>query len=120
MSPEEYINAVLVTESPLFRDINHRIMHAIYGINTEGGEMLDNLKRATFYKDGKLDEANLKEEAGDLMWYLAILCNELALSFEQIWELNIKKLKLRYPNAKFQTGSALNRDLEAEKKVFEQ
>ena len=62
----------------------------------------------------------IKEEVGDLMWYVAILCDELKLSFEEIWEMNIKKLKIRYPNLAFQTSSALDRDLEAEKKVFEQ
>jgi NTP pyrophosphatase (non-canonical NTP hydrolase) len=117
MNTREYIDAVLKTESPLFKSQPERIMHSIYGCVTEAGEMMDNLKRATFYKDKLLDKPNLVEEIGDMCWYLAIMCDELKISFEEVFDKNITKLKIRYPD-KFQTARALNRDINAEQEVF--
>jgi len=54
--------------------LNSRVVHAALGINTEVGEYLDALKKHIFY-GRPLDEVNLKEELGDMMWYMAILCD---------------------------------------------
>lgn len=81
--------------------------HAIIGLVSEVGEIADALKRHVFY--GKeLDIENLKEEAGDLFWYLAIYCNSLGLSMEEVMKANIDKLKHRYPE-KFTERDALER-----------
>lgn len=125
MTPNEYIKAVLETEAVDMATIQKRVftkmrlMHALIGINTENGELQDQFKKHIFY--GKeLDVVNLKEELGDLFWYLALACDELNLSFEEIWEKNIAKLKLRYSKAgKFNETQALGRDLEAERKELE-
>lgn len=117
MSPKEYIKNVKKTESPMFNHVSERIIHGIIGCVSESGEMADNLKKAIFYKDKGLDKNNLKEEIGDITWYLAILCDELKISFEKIFELNIAKLKIRYPD-RVQTGRALNRNIEAEQRIF--
>lgn len=95
-----------------------RLLHAAMGLQTEAGELTDALKRHIFYgKD--LDETNLKEESGDLMWYLAILAEELGTTLEALQEQNIKKLQARFPN-KFTEEDALERDLEAEREVLEE
>jgi hypothetical protein len=52
------------------------------------------------------------------MWYLAILADDLGVSFEQMWEKNINKLKKRYPD-KYSHDKALNRDTDAERKILE-
>lgn len=96
-------------------DLN--LLHAAMGIGTEAGELLDAFKRKIFYgKD--LDVVNVKEEIGDLMWYVAILLRELDLDFHEILDLNIEKLKARFPD-KFSEGKALNRDLERERSILE-
>lgn len=94
------------------------LLHAAMGIGTEAGELLDAFKRQLFY--GKpLDVVNIKEEVGDLMWYVAILLRELDLDFQEILDLNIQKLRARFPD-KFTEDHALNRDLETERAILEQ
>lgn len=112
---------VLRSESIDFDEIESRIdkkmirmLHAAMGIATEAGELVDCLKKTIFY--GKpLDLVNLKEELGDLSWYEEILHDCLATTREQIQDLNISKLKKRYPE-KFSKEKALNRDLGKERK----
>lgn len=96
-------------------DLN--LLHAAMGISTESGELMDAFKRKIFYgKD--LDVVNVKEEIGDLMWYVAILLRELDLDFEDLLQTNIDKLKARYPE-KFTEENALNRDLDKERQILE-
>lgn len=91
--------------------------HAVYGLVTEAGELMDEVKRVKIYgKD--LDRTNLLEEAGDCFWYLALLCDELGVSFEDVWEKNIAKLRARYPE-KWTAHHALNRNHAAERAQLE-
>lgn len=114
---ENFIQFACATESPNYYPVNHRIEHAVDGCVTEAGEMQDALKKAKYY--GKeLDITNLKEEAGDLLWYLALLFDEIGTDFETEMARVINKLKTRFPN-KFTQFDALNRDLVAEREVLE-
>lgn len=108
MTNQEYIWGAIRTESPNLTVQNRRLTHGIMGCSTEAGEMMDNLKRAMFYGND-LDIPNLKEEIGDMFWYLALLCNELGVSFEHMMERNIAKLKARYPD-KFSKDDSDHRD----------
>jgi NTP pyrophosphatase (non-canonical NTP hydrolase) len=93
------------------------LLHCAIGIGTESGELLDQFKRHIYY--GKpLDIVNVKEEIGDKMWYIMNLCRLLDLSLEEIMQMNIDKLKTRYPE-KFTAENAINRDTDAERKVLE-
>jgi NTP pyrophosphatase (non-canonical NTP hydrolase) len=122
MNAKDYVKKALRTETdkysfPATGKVTPRIEHAIYGLVTEAGEMMDALKKSKIYgKD--LDTTNLIEEAGDLMWYLSVLSDDLDVSFEDIWEINIKKLTARYPD-KYSHERALNRDLDIERKILE-
>jgi len=125
MRPKEYIENAVKTESRGHTNISYclaapktqRMLHGAVGIATEAGELLDALKKHIFY--GKtLDEVNVKEEIGDLFWYIAVLCDSLDASFEEIWETNIAKLKARY-GEKFNEKGALHRDLEKEREILE-
>lgn len=95
-----------------------RLLHAAIGLSTESGEFSDQLKRHVFY--GKeLDKTNLKEEAGDLLWYLSIALNEIGSSFSEVMAMNIAKLKARYPE-KFSELKAEERDLAKEAEAMAQ
>lgn len=118
MSNNQFVQDALRTESKGFMLQNPRILHAGMGLVTEAGELLDALKKATYY--GKeLDLTNVKEEAGDMLWYLAILFDALGTSFEEEQARVIAKLKARFPE-KFTEEAAENRDLEAERVILEQ
>lgn len=125
MSNKQYVQDAVVTESKDFTAIgerlaqpeNIRILHAAVGLATEAGEVQDALKKHLFY--GKpLDKVNLAEEMGDIFWYMAILADVLGVSFDDIQDKNIAKLKARYGD-KFTAAAALNRDLETERKILE-
>lgn len=94
------------------------LLHFSMGVSTEANEILDVMKKNIFY--GKeVDIVNVKEKIGDIFWYIAIACRELNLDLESILDLNINKLKTRYPD-KFTQEKALNRNLEAERLVLNQ
>lgn len=122
---EKYIKDAIKTDltdySPVIARLQDkrtvRVLHAAMGLDTEAAEITDALKKHLMY--GKeLDIVNLKEEAADIMWYLAVLADELGFSFEEVQERNIAKLKKRFGD-KFTEGKAINRDVEAERKILE-
>jgi len=125
MDTKKYKEMVLKTESKDFDVISNRLkekrtlrlLHGSCGIATEAGELLDALKKHIFY--GKeLDTVNLVEEIGDLMWYSAIILDELGVEFEDVMEKNINKLRARY-GEKFSETSANVRNLDKERKILE-
>ena len=95
-----------------------RLLHGAMTLTTETGELVDTLKKSVFY--GKqMDLVNLVEEVGDVLWGVAILCDELNVSIEDVMHVNIEKLKKRYPE-KFSEVDALNRDLTTERSTLEE
>jgi NTP pyrophosphatase (non-canonical NTP hydrolase) len=71
--------------------------HMAYGLITESAEIMDALKKHKFY-GRELDVRNLKEEIGDIMWYLYQMLDELNYTPDDCREDNILKLSKRYPN----------------------
>ena len=119
---ESFISDCIRTESSQFSDLSpfsvSRLVHAAFGMQTETAEFTDALKKALFY--GKpLDVVNLKEELGDLLWYIAIAMDELNTDFETESTRVLAKLKQRYPD-KFTSEAAANRDLVSERSILEQ
>lgn len=115
----QFIKDAIRTESNNFYldSVGPRLIHASMGFVTEAGEFQDALKKALFY--GKeLDKTNLKEEIGDLLWYMAIAMDALSTDFDAEQDRVIRKLKARYPS-KFDNDLAENRDLVAERKILE-
>jgi NTP pyrophosphatase (non-canonical NTP hydrolase) len=122
---EDYIANVVKTESPTTPELvarlsspeNVRLLHAAIGMCTEAGEFIDQLKKHIFY--GKpLDRVNLKEELGDLLYYIGVAMDELETDFDTEQRRNIAKLQARYPS-KFSEDAAVNRDLNKERKILE-
>lgn len=95
-----------------------RLNHCANGLATEAGEFIDALKKYQYY-GRTIDYANLVEELGDVMWYVAIGCAALGLTMEEVQEKNIAKLKARFGD-KFSGHAACNRDLDAERAVLDQ
>lgn len=96
---------------------NIDLLHAAMGMSTEANELVDQMKKVIFYGKG-LDSVNLVEELGDLLFYAAIICRELNVTMEQVAEINLAKLRKRYPDA-FSNENAIHRDLDAERKILE-
>lgn len=105
--------------SPRIEDVKTlRTLHGLIGIGTESGELQDILKKYIFY--GKpIDEVNLKEELGDLLWYMNLLLCQYNWTIEEVMEANIAKLEYRYKDKQFKETQALGVDLEGERKILE-
>jgi NTP pyrophosphatase (non-canonical NTP hydrolase) len=113
---KEYQESALRT-APTDVNKDHDLLHGVLGLITEAAELADVLKKQHAY--GKpIDRVNLKEELGDVLWYLPLLCRALDTDMESIAEMNIAKLKLRYPN-KFSKEDAITRNLAAERRLLE-
>lgn len=94
-----------------------RLNHAVVGAAGEIGELAAAIEKWIYY--GKvLDRVNIKEEIGDILWYMALAANTLGYDLGEIAESNITKLRIRFPN-KFTEEKASNRDLVSERKVLE-
>ena len=96
-----------------------RLVHAVIGITGEAGELASQTQKSVYY--GKeLDVKNIKEELGDLLWYISLLCNTLGLSLEDVMEANQKKLSERYPDKYTDfLADEVNRNREAEADALE-
>lgn len=79
------------------------------GLAGETGEVVDLLKKHLFH-DQPLDMVALKKELGDVLWYLAAIAESYGLSLRDIAEVNIEKLRVRYPNGFNPEDSAMRRD----------
>ena len=88
-----------------------RLLTAGVGINAEGGEFLEIIKKMIF--QGKPWDDHNKEhliiELGDLMWYVAQACMALGISFDDVIARNVKKLEARYPGGAFDVYYSENR-----------
>ena len=88
-----------------------RLLTAGVGINAEGGEFLEIIKKMIF--QGKPYNEDNREhmiiELGDLMWYVAQSCMALDITFEEVVETNVKKLEKRYPGGQFDIYYSENR-----------
>lgn len=66
------------------------------GLAGETGEVVELLKKRLFHGIDPGDK--LVKELGDVLWYVAALCEEMGLTLEQVARVNIDKLMKRYPD----------------------
>jgi NTP pyrophosphatase (non-canonical NTP hydrolase) len=80
-----------------------RLLTGAVGINSEGGEIMEIVKKLVFQGKPWNDETkyHLKRELGDVMWYVMQCLLALDTSLEEIVSMNIDKLKARYPGGEF-------------------
>ena len=74
------------------------IMYTVLGLTGEAGEVANQVKK--YIRDDRFVWTNerlakVEDELGDVLWYLAAVCNELHFSFEAVMEHNIAKLDKR-------------------------
>ena len=88
-----------------------RLLTAGVGINAEGGEFLEIIKKMIF--QGKpFNEDNRHHmivELGDIMWYVAQACMALGVTIDEVIAGNVTKLEKRYPGGSFDPYYSENR-----------
>ena len=121
---EEFVDAVTSDCSKDFVDLSDRLVElnreganierlttSGVGLAAESGEFLEIVKKMVF--QGKpWSDANIEHlliELGDVMWYVANACIALDVDFEEVIEMNVKKLEKRYPGGTFNIHKSENR-----------
>lgn len=90
MTFEEYQNFAKQNHRPGCDDVVFAL-----GLGGETGEVLEIIKKAK--RDLAIpDVPHLKEELGDVLWYVANLCTAFGLSLEEVINSNVHKLCERY------------------------
>lgn len=106
MGINEYQQAALVTENK--ETAQHlRIVNGVLGLVGESGECADMIKKHMF-QGHELDNEHLAKELGDICWYIAIAADAIGYDLETIMQMNVDKLKKRYP-AGFDANKSINR-----------
>lgn len=107
MNANEYQQLALRTESHDYTCDNPRLLQGLMGLCGESGEALDLFKKHLFHGH-YFDEVHLAKELGDVAWYLAISADALGYSLDEIFEMNIDKLRKRYPDG-FDSEKSIHR-----------
>jgi NTP pyrophosphatase (non-canonical NTP hydrolase) len=90
---------------------SERLLTAAVGMSAEAGEFTEIVKKIIFQGKPVNDENlfHLKRELGDIMWYVAQACMGLNVSIDEVIEMNVDKLKSRYPGGEFDVHYSENR-----------
>jgi NTP pyrophosphatase (non-canonical NTP hydrolase) len=107
MEINEYQQLALRTANPTL-SWSEQLQNGLMGLNGEAGEAIDLLKKSLF-QGHQLDRERMAKELGDVAWYLAVSADSLGIELETILQMNIDKLKARYPNG-FDSIMSRNRD----------
>lgn len=99
MTINEYQALALRTESRITTDpVPYiRVLEGLMGLNGEAGEAIDLMKKVLF-QGHEFDREHMAKELGDIAWYLAVSADAIGYDLESILQMNVDKLKARYPD----------------------
>lgn len=96
MTINEYQKEALRTEQGMTKDYP-RLLNGVMGLCGEAGEAIDLMKKH-LYQGHPLDREHMAKELGDVAWYLAISADALGYDLETVLQMNVDKLRKRYPD----------------------
>ncbi len=96
MDLETYRTDVLRTIRPEMGQRGRLLLGAL-GLAGEAGEVADSLKKMLF-PGHPHDTDAVRDELGDVMWYVMFLCDTLGLTLDEVLIGNVEKRRRRYPN----------------------
>lgn len=91
---KKYQKLVKTTAKSDFKNKYDEIANWGLGVSGEAGDLAGCIKKTIYHNNNQI--AGIRENVGDTMWYLAMICNFYGWDFEEILAENIKKLKKRY------------------------
>lgn len=107
MTINEYQQEALRTASGLNKDLP-MVLNGVLGLNGEAGECADMVKKHLF-QGHELDNEHFAIELGDVAWYLAVSAHSIGYDLETVLQMNVDKLRRRYPNG-FEAERSLHRE----------
>ncbi len=105
MTGSEYQKLAARTINPALNE-HHMVQHSLHGMVGEIGEIHSIYQKV--YQGHDFDPEHIKKELGDLMWFIAEFCTANSIDLDDIMELNIEKLKARFPEG-FEVDKSLHR-----------
>ncbi len=94
MTPKEYQKLCRRTVKK-FNNKEKEIFTFGLGIVGEAGDVGGCIKKTFSHGDDQKD--GIKENLGDTMWYIAMICDFFGWDLEDVMQENIQKLKKRHP-----------------------
>jgi len=97
MNFDEYQDAASVTA--LYPKRLNNLEYPTLGLAGEAGEVANVVKKIQRDFGGEITDetrAKLKDELGDVLWYVSACADELGLSLKEIAEFNVEKLAKRH------------------------
>ena len=108
MTINEYQTAALRTAQTDKLSASDLLLNSALGLCGESGEVADLVKKHLF-QGHDLDLDHVAKELGDIAWYLAVGAYSIGYDLEKILQMNVDKLKARYPDG-FSVDRSLHRD----------
>lgn len=107
MTINEYQAAAMRTAQTDKFSAGNLLLNAALGLCGESGEVADLVKKYRF-QGHDLDLEHVAKELGDIAWYLAVGAYTIGYDLETVLQMNVDKLKARYPHG-FSTDRSLHR-----------
>lgn len=95
MTANEYQKFAMTTLNPKL-DQKDVLINGVMGLCGESGEAIDIVKKH-LAQGHELDREHLAKELGDIAWYLAETATAIGYDLDTILQMNLDKLKKRYP-----------------------
>lgn len=113
LTMQEYQKLAMRTDDPKkYNSAINRLLNGVMGLNGEAGEVIDLVKKALF-QGHELKKEDMIQELGDVLWYIALCCETIDVSMEEVANANIVKLVKRYPDGFSNKDSIERKDTEA-------
>ena len=98
-------------KTAIYPNKDKNFIYPTLGLVGESGEVAEKIKKVLRDNNGNFDyesKTAIKKELGDVLWYLANLCNELDFTLNEVAEENLEKLNNRLSRGKI-SGSGDDR-----------
>lgn len=89
-------------------EVQVKLTLAALGLTGESGEVADAIKKMLF-QGHALDRKHVAKELGDILWYLGLACEAIGYSLDEVMQMNVDKLRARYPQG-FDPERSINRE----------
>lgn len=110
MTINDYQQAALRTANTEKLSDREILTNGVLGLSGESGECADIVKKHLF-QGHELDAEKLANELGDVAWYLAIASYAIGYDLEKVLQMNVDKLRKRYPDG-FSAERSIHREAE--------
>lgn len=108
MNGNEYQKLAMRTANFIANNDYFNLSNVGLGLSGESGEVADYIKKV-LHQGHEMDNQKLAYELGDVLWYVALGCQTINIGMDKVMEMNIEKLRKRYP-AGFESEKSIDRE----------